>query len=84
MYDELPKVISSLVYEYARTPKIQNKDTAQKNSTLVAGDKVEHPIFGEGTILSVSGVKDNAVAEIAFDGQGIKRIALKFVALKKV
>ena len=84
LWDDQPKPKEKLVFEYARTPKIAHSKTAEQNSGLSAGDKVEHPIFGDGTILSVTGAKDNAIAEIAFDGQGIKRIALKFVALKKV
>ena len=50
---------------------------------LKAGDRVHHPAFGGGKVLSLSGKGDGLVAEIDFGGKGIKRIALKYAAMKK-
>ena len=51
---------------------------------LAEGDKVQHPAFGAGTVLHVTGAGDGVVAEIDFAQKGIKRIALKYAAMKKV
>lgn len=51
---------------------------------LTAGDNVLHPAFGAGTVLDVTGTGDGLVAEIDFAQKGVKRIALKYAAMKKV
>ena len=50
---------------------------------LKPGDRVHHPAFGGGEVLSLSGKGDGLVAEIDFGSKGIKRIALKYAAMKK-
>ena len=59
------------------------KQSVKKNRTplnLVAGDKVFHDKFGEGMIISVKG----KTAEVAFDGAGIKKLALDMAPIKKI
>ncbi|HOA15580.1 MAG TPA: UvrD-helicase domain-containing protein [Bacillota bacterium] len=48
-----------------------------------SGDKVSHPAFGKGTVVSVSKTAGDTVVTVAFDGQGIKRLALSFAPLSK-
>ena len=48
-----------------------------------ARDKVSHPVFGKGTVVSVSKTAGDTVVTVAFDGQGIKRLALSFAPLSK-
>jgi DNA helicase-2/ATP-dependent DNA helicase PcrA len=52
--------------------------------SLGVGDKVHHPAFGGGEVLGLSGKGDGVVAEIDFGGKGVKRIMLKYAAMKKV
>ena len=47
------------------------------------GDDVEHPSFGEGVIIDISGTGDKAEAVINFAGVGTKHLALAWAPLKK-
>jgi len=47
---------------------------------LVAGDKVEHKVFGEGVVVSIGG----NIASIAFVGKGIKKLDVTIAPLKKI
>ena len=51
-----------------------------KNSGFALGDRVEHPKFGRGII---TGIKDDNIAEINFEGFGKKTLSLSFAPLKK-
>ena len=42
-----------------------------------------HIIFGEGTILSVKKMANDAMLEIAFDKVGTKKIMANFAKIKK-
>ncbi|SFI11232.1 DNA helicase-2 / ATP-dependent DNA helicase PcrA [Tindallia magadiensis] len=48
-----------------------------ENKTLKTGQKVNHPAFGSGTVVS----KVNEVVTIAFPGGGLKKINLDYVKL---
>ena len=65
-----------------------NKDTSKvANLTIntneaIAGRKVEHPTFGEGTIVAVSKGSTGTLLTIAFDNMGIKKLSLDIAPLK--
>ena len=44
------------------------------------GDRLSHPKFGEGLVISVKG----GAVTVAFDSVGIKKLALDFAPLKKI
>jgi len=48
------------------------------------GDKVRHGTFGEGVVVSSSGVGSDMQVAVAFAGQGVKRLMLSFAPLEKV
>jgi DNA helicase-2/ATP-dependent DNA helicase PcrA len=50
---------------------------------LRIGDDVEHPAFGDGVILDISGSGEKAEAVINFAGIGTKHLALAWAPLKK-
>ena len=54
------------------------------NTVYSVGEKVMHNIFGEGTILSVKKMANDAMLEIAFDKVGTKKIMANFAKNKKV
>jgi DNA helicase-2/ATP-dependent DNA helicase PcrA len=54
-------------------------ETEDKNIDLKDGDKVSHPDFGKGTIISR---KDDLVT-IAFPGLGLRKLSVKFAPLTK-
>jgi DNA helicase-2/ATP-dependent DNA helicase PcrA len=51
---------------------------------LRVGDDVEHPAFGEGVIIDISGSGDRAEAVINFAGVGQKHLSLAWAPLKKL
>jgi DNA helicase-2/ATP-dependent DNA helicase PcrA len=51
---------------------------------LKIGDDVEHPSFGEGVIIDISGTGEKAEATINFPGVGTKHLALAWAPLKKL
>ncbi len=51
---------------------------------LRVGDDVEHPAFGEGVIIDISGAGDKAEATINFPGVGTKHLSLAWAPLKKL
>jgi DNA helicase II / ATP-dependent DNA helicase PcrA len=50
---------------------------------LRIGDDVEHPAFGEGVIIDISGAGEKAEATINFPGVGTKHLSLAWAPLKK-
>jgi len=51
---------------------------------LRVGDDVEHPAFGAGVIIDISGSGEKAEATINFPGTGTKHLALAWAPLKKL
>jgi DNA helicase-2/ATP-dependent DNA helicase PcrA len=51
---------------------------------LRIGDDVEHPAFGAGVIIDISGTGEKAEATINFPGVGTKHLALAWAPLKKL
>jgi DNA helicase-2/ATP-dependent DNA helicase PcrA len=51
---------------------------------LRIGDDVEHPSFGEGVIIGISGEGERAEAVINFPGVGTKHLALAWAPLKRL
>ena len=47
-----------------------------------AGDRVWHKIFGEGTVLKVTNMANDALLEIAFDTRGTKRVMAKYAKIR--
>lgn len=48
------------------------------------GDKVEHKAWGIGTVVKVSGSGEESELDIAFAGQGIKRLLAAFAPITKI
>ena len=48
------------------------------------GDKVRHPTFGDGIVVSSEASGGDFQVTVAFDGQGVKRLLLSFAQLEKV
>jgi DNA helicase II / ATP-dependent DNA helicase PcrA len=51
---------------------------------LAPGDKVLHPAFGLGTVVTTSGVGDKAQASIDFGSEGTKRLLLRYAPVEKI
>ncbi|MEW6724743.1 MAG: DNA helicase PcrA [Bacillota bacterium] len=51
---------------------------------LVPGDKVRHPTWGTGTVVSISPVTGDSEVTLAFPGLGVKKVLLSFARLEKL
>ena len=51
---------------------------------LAVGDRVTHDTFGLGTVTGVTGVGDNAQAEVDFGSGGRKRLVLRYAPVEKL
>ncbi len=47
------------------------------------GERVEHPVYGAGTVLSVKPMGGDRLLEIAFDSVGTKKVMANYAKLKK-
>ena len=52
--------------------------------SLAAGDRVLHPTFGMGTVVSTSGAGDRAEASVDFGSEGVKRLLLRYAPVEKL
>ncbi|MDP4899473.1 MAG: ATP-binding domain-containing protein, partial [Pontimonas sp.] len=52
--------------------------------TLVAGDRIEHDDFGQGSVRQVSGEGAKRIAEVDFDTAGRKRLLIKIAPITKL
>ncbi len=65
-------------------------DAAAKSSakravpSLAPGDRVVHDSFGMGSVVSLEGTADNAVASIDFGSEGVKRLLLRYAPVEKL
>lgn len=62
----------------------QLKKAQKSDADYSVGEKVSHNMFGEGIIVSVKKMSNDAMLEIAFDKVGTKKIMANFARLKKL
>jgi DNA helicase II / ATP-dependent DNA helicase PcrA len=63
---------------------LQSKPAATNLPTFQLGDKVSHPKFGEGAIVSIKGDNPDAEISVAFVGGGIRKLLAQYANLKKI
>jgi DNA helicase-2/ATP-dependent DNA helicase PcrA len=51
---------------------------------LDPGDRVQHDAFGLGTVISVEGAGEGAVASIDFGSDGVKRLLLRYAPVERL
>jgi DNA helicase-2/ATP-dependent DNA helicase PcrA len=52
--------------------------------SLEPGDRVVHDSFGMGTVVTMEGIGDKAVASIDFGSQGVKRLLMRYAPVEKL
>jgi DNA helicase-2/ATP-dependent DNA helicase PcrA len=69
-----------------RAPLPAAKPTAGSRPvpSLAPGDRVLHDSFGMGTVVTVEGAAEKAVASIDFGSTGVKRLLLRYSPVEKV
>jgi DNA helicase II / ATP-dependent DNA helicase PcrA len=57
---------------------------AREIPSLAPGDRVIHDSFGLGTVVTLEGVAEKAVASIDFGSEGVKRLLLRYAPVEKL
>ena len=73
----------SLQQQLARNKMMSGKNT-QAAVEFTAGEKVQHNIFGEGTVISVTKMSNDSMLEIAFEKVGTKKLMANYAKLRKI
>ncbi|MDE6671829.1 MAG: UvrD-helicase domain-containing protein [Ruminococcus sp.] len=75
---------SSLQQQLARNKLHSVTPVSSAHESYSAGERVQHNVFGEGTVISSTPMGNDALLEIAFDTVGTKRIMANQAKLKKL
>lgn len=65
-----------------RTRKLN--DQPADNVQWQVGDKVDHRVWGQGTVVAIKGDKDNLTLSVAFANEGIKTLLVGIAPIKKI
>ncbi|QQS37404.1 MAG: UvrD-helicase domain-containing protein [Ignavibacteriales bacterium] len=76
----LRKSKKEIYYEYFEN--VDYEDFNQDNKSLKPGSRVMHDKFGLGKVTQVTGAGDMLKATVAFEGNNVKQLMLKFAKLK--
>lgn len=57
---------------------------AAASADFSVGERVKHNVFGEGTVISVKKISNDAMVEIAFDTVGTKKLMANFAKITKL
>jgi DNA helicase-2/ATP-dependent DNA helicase PcrA len=68
----------------ARADAAAKSKPAREVPSLSPGDRVAHDTFGLGTVVTVEGVAEKAVASIDFGSEGVKRLLLRYAPVEKI
>jgi DNA helicase-2/ATP-dependent DNA helicase PcrA len=78
-----PSPSSSFNRQPTPAERLADRQRGALDLGLAPGDEVDHRQWGRGTVMSVSGQGDRAMAEVDFPGLGRKRLLLRYAPLTK-
>ena len=62
-------------------PVSRPQGASPASGSLHVGSQVEHPRFGRGQVVALTGAGDDAKATVEFANVGVKKLLLKFARL---
>ena len=68
----------------SRTLPSRRSSNRRPVPSLAPGDRVVHDSFGMGTVVSLQGSGEQAVAAIDFGSEGVKRLLLRYAPVEKL
>ena len=71
---------SGIFNDYFNQRKIQKEKVAKICNAYDVGSIIRHPVYGTGTVVSVSGTDTNTILEIEFYSVGTKLLTAKWVS----
>ena len=72
------------VWKAPKTKVINKLNDKNVFSQLKGGETVEHPRFGQGTVVGISGEGNKAQITVIFKEAGAKKLLVKYANLKKI
>jgi DNA helicase-2/ATP-dependent DNA helicase PcrA len=86
LLEEVGKTASHHLSTHPEAESIIERASQKESSKLKlrVGDKVKHTQFGEGIVLQIEPMEDDAIVTVFFTGLGSKRLSLNFANLQKI
>ncbi len=82
------EVIVQSAPKYSLKSELANRKAEQSkksvNADFSVGERVRHNVFGDGTVLSVKKISNDAMLEVAFDSVGTKKLMANFAKITKI
>ncbi len=72
------------IIPFPSRPVETKSDDSSSTQTWRSGDKLQHPKFGEGTVVSCRGDSPDAIITVAFPDVGVKDLAIRYAPIKKL
>ncbi len=84
--DRMPKTKKNHISKefYTKSAVLMNEKRGLGTEKFSAGDRVQHMMFGPGTIISASPKGSDICYEVAFDNVGTKKLMAAFARLKAI
>jgi DNA helicase-2/ATP-dependent DNA helicase PcrA len=81
-----PRNLTWETADLSHTPAAQQilTEAGAGSSAFRAGDRVRHPAFGKGMVVSISGADGSAIISVAFPDKGIKKLDPEYANLEKL
>ncbi|MBP1560930.1 MAG: UvrD-helicase domain-containing protein [Oscillospiraceae bacterium] len=81
-------VIVQNIPKYTLQNELANRKIEQakksRSCDFSVGERVKHNVFGEGTVVSVKKISNDAMLEVAFDTVGTKKLMANFAKIAKI
>jgi len=77
-------VKSTMAGRQRTTPPPKPTAGSRPVPSLEPGDRVLHDSFGMGTVVTIQGIGDKAVASVDFGSSGVKRLLLRYSPVEKI
>lgn len=88
VFDQQPGMLNDDERKNPWNPPVNDggikKISPNKKDVFEISDKIEHDKFGFGTVIGVKGKGENAILNVAFDGQGIKQMSVAYAPIRKL
>ncbi len=82
------EVIVQSAPKYSLKSELANRKAEQSkkgvNADFSVGERVRHNVFGDGTVLWVKKISNDAMLEVAFDSVGTKKLMANFAKITKI
>lgn len=83
-HDEAGRTLYSRSENYLKNAAAGMVKAAKNTIELSVGDRVKHGTFGEGTVISVKKISNDALLEVAFDSVGTKKLMANYAKIEKI